>query len=198
MKFFVGLTIILMSLVIGQIAKADAALDQLAEQSPGLYEIYRKYRADNATTLDEFLEWATPQEIAADVGLDDSALPVANAGPAIVQINVYLAEHMMTMSTPQRSIEDSAKGSDGRAGYERAVPRGCFVPLWLDKNAYSRKFHAPMPNAVFFTKYGHALHAGSITYPSHGCIHLRYATSQAVYDAVSSYGSANTSICIHN
>ena len=53
------------------------------------------------------------------------------------------------------------------------TPRGTFHVEWKAGAHYiSTEFHEPMPYAVFFAPGGIAFHGGSLTAPSHGCIHL--------------------------
>ena len=52
-------------------------------------------------------------------------------------------------------------------------PRGTFHVEWKAGAHYmSTEYHEPMPCAVFFAPGGIAFHGGSLTAPSHGCIHL--------------------------
>lgn len=61
--------------------------------------------------------------------------------------------------------------TSGKPGYR--TPPGTFTVLWKDRDHRSRAFdNAPMPYSVFFTSSGIAFHQGSLTVPSHGCIHL--------------------------
>lgn len=52
------------------------------------------------------------------------------------------------------------------------TPTGTFTVLWKDRDHVSGEFGVPMPYAVFFAAGGIAFHQGSLTDPSHGCIHL--------------------------
>ena len=61
--------------------------------------------------------------------------------------------------------------TSGKPGWR--TPAGVFQVLWKDKNHRSREFNnAPMPYSVFFTSTGIAFHQGSLSAPSHGCVHL--------------------------
>jgi lipoprotein-anchoring transpeptidase ErfK/SrfK len=61
--------------------------------------------------------------------------------------------------------------TSGRPGHR--TPPGTFRVLWKDRNHRSSIFNnAPMPYSVFFTNTGIAFHEGSLSVPSHGCIHL--------------------------
>ena len=174
----------------------EAALDDLAIKNPEAYEIYRKHQADNAKSYEEFLNWATPAEIAEDLGIDvNAAVPVQNVRSAIVRINInFKADYSdyLTMTSPQGVVKGKVRGA--RAGY--GVPHGCYVPLREEENHWSHKWKAWMPNAVIFTSGVAALHAGSLSVGSHGCVHESWDLSVKVYNTVAAYGTANTLICI--
>lgn len=57
----------------------------------------------------------------------------------------------------------------GKPGYE--TPTGVFTVDFHSKDHVSSIYDAPMPYSVFFHK-GSAFHEGSLTAPSHGCVHL--------------------------
>ncbi|MGC7093502.1 L,D-transpeptidase [Amycolatopsis lurida] len=75
----------------------------------------------------------------------------------------------------------------GKKGYP--TPLGTFSVISKVKNYHSKQFDAPMPNSVFFVP-GIAFHKGSLSQPSHGCIHLsagasaKYFSTLKVGDAV--------------
>jgi lipoprotein-anchoring transpeptidase ErfK/SrfK len=61
----------------------------------------------------------------------------------------------------------------GPAGTSEATPRGIFHVAWKAGASYmSTEFGEPIPYAVFFAPGGIAFHGGSLTKPSHGCVHL--------------------------
>ena len=64
----------------------------------------------------------------------------------------------------------------GRKGFE--TPLGNFPVLRKVKNEWSKPYNAPMPWSTYFTDSGIAFHEGSLTVPSHGCIHLDPAAAQ--------------------
>ncbi|MFC3898078.1 L,D-transpeptidase [Lentzea rhizosphaerae] len=64
----------------------------------------------------------------------------------------------------------------GRKGFE--TPLGDFPVLRKVKNEWSKPYNAPMPWSTYFTNSGIAFHEGSLTVPSHGCIHLDPAAAQ--------------------
>ena len=63
------------------------------------------------------------------------------------------------------------------------TPRGTFHVEWKAGAHYiSTEYHEPMPYAVFFAPGGIAFHSGSLTVPSHGCIHLDIGSAQYYHD----------------
>ena len=63
------------------------------------------------------------------------------------------------------------------------TPRGTFHVEWKAGAHYiSNEFHEPMPYAVFFAPGGIAFHGGSLTVPSHGCIHLDIGSARYYHD----------------
>jgi hypothetical protein len=66
----------------------------------------------------------------------------------------------------------------GPPGSANATPRGTFTVMWKGgPNVVSNIYKEPMPWAVQFTSSGVAFHAGSLTLPSHGCVHLSMANA---------------------
>lgn len=59
----------------------------------------------------------------------------------------------------------------GRRGHE--TPPGVFHVTFKNAHFWSTIFKAPMPYAVFFNG-GMAFHEGSLSVPSHGCVHLSH------------------------
>lgn len=70
-------------------------------------------------------------------------------------------------------------GTDGMA-----TPRGTFAVEWKDKEHISGEYGDPMPFSVFFAPGGIAFHEGSLTSPSHGCVHLRHSDAAHYFDAL--------------
>jgi hypothetical protein len=69
--------------------------------------------------------------------------------------------------------------TSGRPGYE--TPPGTFQVTYKDIDHWSRAYDAPMPYSVFFTTSGIAFHEGSLSQPSHGCIHLSPEAAKTFY-----------------
>lgn len=163
-------------------------------QNASEYEAYRRERAANAPNVEEFLRWATPQEIQKEFNIPTEAMQprlADRAESAEVNIKVSLSAQTITASSPDFSTFTD-RAATGRPGYE--TPSGCYKPIGLDANYFSQKYQAPMPNSVFFLP-GIALHEGDVDVQSHGCVHLSAEDSLKVFDTVKAhYGS--TIICI--
>ena len=69
--------------------------------------------------------------------------------------------------------------TSGKPGYR--TPPGTFTVTYKDIDHYSKKYDAPMPYSVFFTKGGIAFHEGSLYDLSHGCVHLSNSAAQSFY-----------------
>ena len=72
--------------------------------------------------------------------------------------------------------------TSGRPGYR--TPTGTFRVQWKDIDHKSSLYDdAPMPYSVFFNG-GIAFHAGSLSVPSHGCIHLSLAAAKMYFNTL--------------
>lgn len=90
--------------------------------------------------------------------------------------------------------------STGAAGYD--TPSGTFRPFRMEEDYFSREWdNAPMPNAIFFTARGHAIH-GSYAVKSlgrrasHGCVRLSPDNAKILFGLVGDAGMNNTSVTI--
>jgi lipoprotein-anchoring transpeptidase ErfK/SrfK len=63
----------------------------------------------------------------------------------------------------------------------KPTPDGIFTVFNKTPMYHSKKYDAPMPYALFFDPAGLALHAGSVSSKSHGCIHLPAAFAKKLY-----------------
>jgi hypothetical protein len=88
--------------------------------------------------------------------------------------------------------------STGRDGYD--TPSGDHQPFRMEKDHYSREWDdAPMPNSIFFTKEGHAIHGSyevrNLGRPaSHGCVRLAPQNAATLYSLVKDEGVFNTRV----
>ena len=81
-----------------------------------------------------------------------------------------------------------------------ATPSGKFKPFRMEKEHFSKEWDdAPMPNSVFFTGRGHAVHGSYHTKrlgtpASHGCVRLAPANAAILFALISKNGMKNTTI----
>jgi L,D-transpeptidase-like protein len=130
-----------------------------------------------------------------------------------------LAAGLLTLSTPSSAkilieIDKSAQRmtvvQDGARLYTWPVstgisrydtPGGSYTPFRMERDHFSREWDdAPMPNSIFFTRAGHAIHGSyhrSIGRPaSHGCVRLSVQNSRVLFDLVKREGMANTRVVL--
>src|SRR5436189_6367467 len=87
--------------------------------------------------------------------------------------------------------------STGARGYD--TPSGSYTAFRMEKDYSSKEWDdAPMPNSIFFTKRGHAIHGSydkRLGKPvSHGCVRLNPANAAKLYSVVESKGVTNTKV----
>lgn len=90
--------------------------------------------------------------------------------------------------------------STGAAQYD--TPSGTYHPFRMEKEHFSKEWDdAPMPNSMFFTGAGHAIH-GSFHVKSlgrkasHGCVRLAPENAAILYTLVQRAGMSNTTIVL--
>ena len=72
----------------------------------------------------------------------------------------------------------------------------------MEKEHYSQEWDdAPMPNSIFFTKRGHAIHGSYETKRlgtpvSHGCVRLHPANAAKLYALVERMGVTNATVVV--
>lgn len=67
----------------------------------------------------------------------------------------------------------------GRQDYP--TPTGAFVVEWKSRSWWSKQWNAPMPYSVFF-RGGAAIHEGSLSVPSHGCVHVSAYAARYIFE----------------
>jgi L,D-transpeptidase catalytic domain len=91
---------------------------------------------------------------------------------------VDLSRHLTWLQSDGKVTFGPVRMEPGPAGSANATPRGTFTVIWKGgPNVVSNIYNEPMPWAVQFTAGGVAFHAGSLTLPSHGCVHLTMANA---------------------
>jgi hypothetical protein len=100
------------------------------------------------------------------------------ACPPAAAACVDLSRHMTWLQSDGKVTFGPVRMEPGPAGSAHATPRGTFTVMWKGgRNVISNIYNEPMPWAVQFTADGVAFHAGSLTLPSHGCVHLTMANA---------------------
>ena len=90
--------------------------------------------------------------------------------------------------------------STGGPGY--ATPSGTFTASSMNEVWYSKQWdNAPMPNSIFFTKEGHAIHGSYETKKlgravSHGCVRLSPENAKTLYALIEEEGLGNTKVVL--
>lgn len=90
--------------------------------------------------------------------------------------------------------------STGTTGY--VTPSGSFRVSRLERTYFSRKYdNAPMPNAIFFTANGHAIHGTTQgrnlgRAASHGCVRLSLRNASTLFEIARQEGIGNTRVVI--
>ena len=127
------------------------------------------------------------------------ALMSVQASALNVKVVVSKVTQHMTVTVDGEQTYDWLV-STGGAGYD--TPSGTFHPFRLEKEHFSQEWDdAPMPDSMFFTPQGHAIH-GSFhtkrlgTRASHGCVRLAPENAAILYGLVEKAGFKNTTFTI--
>ncbi len=123
------------------------------------------------------------------------SLPVA----ADVRINVDKSDQRMSVEV-NGEPRYSWPVSTGTSGYD--TPSGSYRAFRMERDHRSKEWdNAPMPQAIFFTPRGHAIHGTNHTRQlgrpaSHGCVRLSPKNAAALFSLVKAQGIANTRVTI--
>jgi len=135
--------------------------------------------------------------LALSFGAMIAALALAEPAGANIMIVIDKSAQKMTV-TVNGEDRYTWPVSTGRNGYD--TPNGDFQPFRMEKDHFSREWDdAPMPNSIFFTKIGHAIHgtfeARNLGRPvSHGCVRLSTQNAATLYALVKEEGVFNTRV----
>ena len=132
--------------------------------------------------------WHTVCMFVSNIGLGESVVTrcqnvnvVAppNPCPAYAKACIDLTNNTTWLQTNGQITAGPFKQIAGRAGYR--TPTGTFKVFWKHIDHVSSIYNAPMPYSIFFNG-GIAFHVGSLTVPSHGCIHLSLSVAQLYWN----------------
>lgn len=139
--------------------------------------------------------------LAAILVLSGAAQARGTAGPEqgriVIQIDKSTQRMTVYVDGEKRHV---FKVSTGKQGH--ATPSGTFRVLLMKEMHHSRKYdNAPMPNSMFFTNRGHAIHATNAVRnlgraASHGCVRLSPRDARALYALVERMGKGSVTIRI--
>ena len=117
-----------------------------------------------------------------------AAVPVAAVAPAsapcaaTVRACIDLSTRQTWLLSAGKVVYGPVPITSGRVGYR--TPPGTFRVQFKDVDHKSSLFgDAPMPYSVFFNG-GIAFHQGSLSVPSHGCIHLSSAAARTYFSTL--------------
>jgi lipoprotein-anchoring transpeptidase ErfK/SrfK len=126
--------------------------------------------------------------VAPEAAVATSKSPAASSAarrscPSAASACVDLSDHLTWLQSNGRITYGPVRMEPGPPGTQHATPRGTFRVLWkAGPNYISTEYHEPMPWAVFFAPGGIAFHGGSLTTPSHGCVHLEIGNARYYHD----------------
>lgn len=127
------------------------------------------------------------------------AASAGNAFAKSVLIVINKSSQKMTVSVDGEKAYTWLVSTGGQ-GY--STPSGTFKPFRMERDHFSQEWDdAPMPNSIFFTPEGHAIH-GSFhtkrlgTRASHGCVRLAPANAATLYALVQKTGMQNTRVVV--
>jgi len=135
-------------------------------------------------------------------------LAIAGVLAVAAQSSAARADILITVdkSAQQMTVEEDGAllytwpVSTGMAGHD--TPSGDFKPFRMERDHFSREWDdAPMPNSIFFTREGHAIHGSNHvkaigTPASHGCVRLLPKNATILFDLVKQEGMNHTRVVL--
>jgi uncharacterized cupredoxin-like copper-binding protein len=122
---------------------------------------------------------------------------LADAKAVVILINKVSQKMTVTVDGEREFVWPV---STGAAGYD--TPSGTYRPFRMEKEHFSKEWDdAPMPQSMFFTGRGHAIH-GSFHIKSlgrrasHGCVRLAPDNAAKLFALVKKAGMKNTTIVL--
>lgn len=126
---------------------------------------------------------------------------LAASGAAQAKIDITVDKDNQIMTVVQNGVQKYRwPVSSGDPQHE--TPNGTFQTFRMEEDHFSKEFDdAPMPNAIFFTKRGHAIHGTDSvsrlgTPASHGCVRLSRENAKTLYALVKEDGLLTTTVTL--
>jgi len=125
----------------------------------------------------------------------------AVSAQAAVLVEVDKSTQRMTVSVDGRPLYNWPV-STGRGTGNYDTPNGAFKAFRMEKDHFSKEWDdAPMPNSIFFSKIGHAIHGSfdlkNMGNPaSHGCVRLQPQNAETLFELVRREGVLKTTVVI--
>lgn len=149
----------------------------------GVYAGNATYVASKSNTKTIHVLTAAEIEASQKKKEEQAAAAADNPCPANAKACVDLTNNTTWLQSNGTVTAGPYKHIAGRQGHR--TPTGMFTVQWKNKDHKSQEFNqAPMPYAIFFTNTGVAFHVGSLSNPSHGCIHLSESAAKMYWDAL--------------
>lgn len=130
-----------------------------------------------------------------------AAVIAGASAPADASILITIDKTAQRMSVKVDGVQQYVwPVSTGVSSY--TTPSGTYTPFRMEKDHFSEEWDdAPMPNSIFFTPQGHAIHGTNSTRrlgsaASHGCVRLAPANAAKLFALVQSEGLYSTRIII--
>ena len=123
--------------------------------------------------------------------------PTQNGSQILININKSRQEMTVFVDGIERYTWPVSTGAPGYA-----TPSGNFTASSMNEVWYSKEWdNAQMPNSIFFTKEGHAIHGSYETKKlgravSHGCVRLAPENAKALYALIKEHGLENTKVAL--
>ncbi len=134
-------------------------------------------------------------------------LSFAAVGALLVAVLPVSADVVITIDKSAQRMTVAVDGatrwrwpvSTGARGYD--TPNGSYTAFRMEKRYFSKEWDdAPMPNSIFFTQRGHAIHGSydkRLGRPvSHGCVRLNPANAAKLYSVVENEGVTKTKVIV--
>src|SRR5262245_242039 len=121
----------------------------------------------------------------------------ASAASVLISINKVSQKMTVTVDGVEKYVWLVSTGAPGYS-----TPSGSYQPFRMERDHFSKEWDdAPMPNSIFFTPAGHAIHGSPYTKrlgtrASHGCVRLAPDNAAKLYALVQKAGMKNTKVVV--